>query len=190
MRALAFCALLGTSLAVSAADATPAKKPQGAPAATARKAYPSFEMRGRRIGDPEPPEEAPSYNAYGARTYASSDDTIGDVRLHGKIDFKYDETGLISVMGLFRSRDVDRLRSIFVAKYGAPAKTDYLPMTNGYGARLQSRIDNWRFKEGTLMLFEQGTTPGDGFFTFSNPAAEAREEAKNRVRDARAADTL
>lgn len=190
MRSIALCSLLGLSLAMGVAEAAPAKNRHANSGATARKAYPPFEMRGRRIGDPEPPRAEQRYNSYGAPIYERSEDAIGDVQLNGKLDFQYDETGLISVMGLFKSRDADRLRSIFIAKYGNPVKTDYLPMTNGYGARIQSRIDNWRFKEGTLMLFERGTTPGDGFFTFSNTAAEAREEAKNRVRDARAADTL
>lgn len=182
---VAVAALLSTNL-----DAAAPKRSSTAKHASATKAYPSFEMRGHRIGDPKPPEEPRRYNSYGVPIYDTSDEKIGDVSLNGKISYNYDETGLISLMGLFNSRDADRLRSIFTAKYGAPAKTDFIPMTNGYGARTQSRVDNWKFKEGTLMLFEQGTTPGSGFFSFANPAATAREKARERQSAAEAAKGL
>lgn len=172
------------------ADAAAPKQSANAKQAPTTKAYPSFEMRGHRIGDPKPPEEPQRYNAYGAPIFDTSGETIGDVTLNGKISYNYDETGLISLMGLFNSRHADRLRNIFTAKYGAPAKTDFLPMTNGYGGRIQSRVDNWKFKEGTLQLFEQGTSPGSGFFSFNNPAANAREEARERNSAAEAAKGL
>ena len=182
---VAVAALLSTN-----AEAAAPKRSANAKHAPTTKAYPSFEMRGHRIGDPKPPEEPQRYNSYGAPIYDTSDETIGDVTLNGKISYTYDETGLISLMGLFNSRDADRLRSIFTAKYGAPTKTDFLPMTNGYGGRIQNRVDNWKFKEGTLMLFEQGTSPGSGFFSFENPAARARKEARDRNSAAEAAKGL
>lgn len=124
---VAVAALLSTNL-----DAAAPKRSSTAKHAPVTKAYPSFEMRGHRIGDPKSPEEPRRYNSYGVPIYDTSDEKIGDVSLNGKISYNYDETGLISLMGLFTRQALNKFK-----RTDDPLAGSIDPQTAGNGSLMR-----------------------------------------------------
>ncbi len=191
MRKSMIAAVIGIALIGVSADAAPSKRstPAKRPP-VAQKEYPPFEMRGHRIGDPKPPKEK-HFNQWGYEiTPPVRDDKFGNVDIFGGLQLEYDETGLTGLIGMFNSYYAENLRTMFIARYGAPASTKETVARNGFSHEAPNKVTEWRFKEGTLTLYEVGNTLDRGFFVFRNPAAEARAKAKQLSRDLEAAKGL
>lgn len=183
---LATLALVG----VTAEAALPKRSAPVKRASVAQKEFPPFEMRGHRIGDPKPREEK-YFNQWGYEVPPPiKREKFGDVEIFGGLQLEHDETGLTGLMGLFNSYYAENLRTMFIAKYGPPTSTKETIARNGFGREAPNKITEWRFKEGTLTLYEVGSTLENGFFVFRNPAAEARAKAKAASRDLEAAKGL
>ena len=171
---LLFAAL--SFLPLSLAQAAPAVRK--APAAkVAPKPLPPFEFRGHRPGEPKP-------------SVIEKVDRIGDIHIWSGINYTYDETGLVEIIGFLGVGYVAQLRDAFILKYGKPQSTSQLKLINGRGVPFTSQTDIWRFREGTLTLTSDLGVNNDGMFEFETYAWAAKEGAKDKERANAAARDL
>ena len=166
-------ALVVAFVATSGASAAAKGKP-----AASHKALPSFEITGHRIGDPAP------------TTKPEEKSELAGVQLYVPPFYYYDDGKFASFSATFMSAGILRMKDALEAKYGSPSVVRTETVQNGYGAKRQNTIWEWRFSEGTLRLHQYFSSIDTSYLEFENPALRAKEAAERKAKATEAAKGL
>jgi hypothetical protein len=143
----------------------------------------SFEFKGIRATDTleaHRAEFAKCDKYFLAQGCVPKDTAVGGVTMFDlEVLFADDGSGVSQIRSDFAARSYDTLVAAFTIKWGKPNASAVSSIQNGFGAKLDVPIANWKFNEGTMTL-RGGDFQGYARMEFMSNAEKARIEALDK----------